>query len=801
MKMDRSALKHKLKKGLLAFTLAGSIGVMAACGESGRKDTVKEWVYVPEFVDIKDENIPYYDVHYSGDSLYYISSIWEEETEQQGSDQTPASEIPASSGWYEETGTFKEYLCRYSLTDGSVTKVLLDWGEQGKQDSNLGDMAFAPDGSMCAVVRSYSYDEATQTGTSKSGLAKFGADGKLLFSQDLMDKLDEGSRNGYVYINGIAVDGEGRIYIAGESKVVLFDGDGTYKGTVSVGNGMESRIQSIGAGSDGKVYVSNFSYSADSAARELIEIDFAGQKAGTAYGNLPDRNSEGLTPGAEEGTFLINDGSTLYEYRLADQTKTALFDWLDSDINGNYVRGVGAMADGRIVALINDWYSEENSGVAMLTKTKGSEVAQKETILIGTLSNASELQASAVNFNRSSDKYHITIKQYMDNSAASQESYQTALQDAITSLNNDLTSKANCPDIIDLNLLNITQLASKGLLEDLGQYLDKSSALKRSDFVENVLRGYTYGDVLACIPKSFELSTIIGKTSDVGEKQGWTLQELVAYADKHPGAQLFDNISKQEIMYYLLVSNEDSFIDWSAGKCSFDSDEFKSLLAFVNRFPSEVSYDSQASTPTKIQKGEVLLQTAGLYDFDEIQMYSEIFGGEYTCKGLPAADGSSGTLLLSSGLYGITSKAAQKEGAWEFLESYLTQDNDMYSYGFPSRKEKLDEMAKKAVTVEYMTDQNGDLVLDGNGDPIETGSGGMISYSDGWSYTYRKATQAEVDLIMQLIDKAKPVNLGSTQILEIVNEEAAGYFEGQKSVDEVAKVIQNRVQLYVDVNN
>lgn len=110
-------------------------------------------------------------------------------------------------------------------------------------------------------------------------------------------------------------------------------------------------------------------------------------------------------------------------------------------------------------------------------------------------------------------------------------------------------------------------------------------------------------------------------------------------------------------------------------------------------------------------------------------------------------------------------------------------------------------MAKEAVTVEYWTDENGNPVLDENGDPIEIGIGGMVGFEDGWSYTYRRATQEEVDLILQLIDQAKPVNLGITQVLEIIDEEAAGYFEGQKTVDEVAKVIQNRVQLYVDVNN
>ena len=445
-----------------------------------------------------------------------------------------------------------------------------------------------------------------------------------------------------------------------------------------------------------------------------------------------------------------------------------------------------------------DWEQRENSGIAFLTKTKGTEVAQKEIILIGTMGNSSELQAAAVLFNRSSDKYHVTIKSYLDTGA----SYQDAYEDALTNLNNDLTSRKNCPDIIDLSGLNIRQLVSKGLLEDLGQYLDKSSSVKREDFVENILNAYTYDGVLTCIPKNFELSTIVGKSSDVGEKQGWTLEEMIAFAEKHPGAELFNRVGKSEIMYYLLAYNEEAFIDWSTGKCSFDSDEFKNLLIFANSFPSEFSdEDRRVSAATRIQRGEVLLETVSLYNFDEIQMYYEIFGGDFTCKGLPTSDGSIGTALSGTELYGITSKATRKEGAWAFLESYYQRDSERYSFGFPTKKAKLDEMAKEAVTVEYWTDENGNPVLDENGDPIEIGIGGMVGFEDGWSYTYRRATQEEVDLILQLIDQAKPVNLGITQVLEIIDEEAAGYFEGQKTVDEVAKVIQNRVQLYVDVNN
>ena len=64
---------------------------------------------------------------------------------------------------------------------------------------------------------------------------------------------------------------------------------------------------------------------------------------------------------------------------------------------------------------------------------------------------------------------------------------------------------------------------------------------------------------------------------------------MIAFAEKHPGAELFNRVGKSEIMYYLLAYNEEAFIDWSTGKCSFDSDEFKNLLIFANSFPSEFS--------------------------------------------------------------------------------------------------------------------------------------------------------------------------------------------------------------------
>ena len=54
---------------------------------------------------------------------------------------------------------------------------------------------------------------------------------------------------------------------------------------------------------------------------------------------------------------------------------------------------------------------------------------------------------------------------------------------------------------------------------------------------------------------------------------------------------------------------------------------------------------------------------------------------------------------------------------------------------------------------------------------------------------------------MELLEIARPVPSGNDEIMTIINEEAAAFFKGQKTVDEVADTIQRRVQTYVSENS
>ena len=63
------------------------------------------------------------------------------------------------------------------------------------------------------------------------------------------------------------------------------------------------------------------------------------------------------------------------------------------------------------------------------------------------------------------------------------------------------------------------------------------------------------------------------------------------------------------------------------------------------------------------------------------------------------------------------------------------------------------------------------------------------------------ANEEQVARVREMIETAQNEESMNTEILNIISEEASGYFEGQKSVEDVAAVVQNRVQLYMNENN
>lgn len=704
----------------------------------------------------------------AGDNLYYSRAVYTEE-------------LKAN----------QEVLYKYSLADGTTKGTWIKTSENSSFICYTADDA----GNLYTVMDDRRAEE------SKILFRKYNAQEAVDGDRDITEMVHAIGENAYV--SGICLDGQKNVYICvnsdEESAVLLLDRKGESLGIVE---DLKKGMYQIRQGKDGRVYLCNFA----SAKLTFTAIDFAEKKLGDTYKNIPGVNNVSIAP---EKDFLFRADSAVYEYELENESYQILFDWMDYNVTGNDVRYMGLTEDGEIVAVIGALDSDKVELVKM-NRTKPvssavdvqeqSSVDEKEEIILGTVTiqDSQKLQNAVNAFNRESETHRITIKVYTENGVDSST--------AITNVYKDIVSGTNCPDILDLSDLNMEKLASMGAVEDLTSYLEQSTLYSKEDFLENVIEGVTFDGKIVGIPTGFTLSTVVGKTSEVGEEMGWSLQEMIDFAKAHPNTKLFQNVTPDTFIYDFMRYNRDSFVDWTNKECHFDSSEFRALMELASQFPLETEWSSKVN-PKQKQSGEILLEKVeNVSDFYWLQQYPAMYGEAVTFIGFPTADGSVGcTMNLPDSLYGITSKSEHKEEAWAFIERYLTDSvehlrkNLYHVYRFPVLKDVLQEQIDHL----YLRDEKGELLLDDAGNPMPVMSGYNIGMED-WQYICPPPTEDDIALMLELISVAKPTNEfggDDMQIVRIVSEEAAAYFNGQKTMDEVIDIIQNRAWIYVNENS
>lgn len=778
------------QKNILRKTAAAAMAVMmtaglAACGEKGKTaeadgtETEDSYVWAASYTELASgESTGISNVNIIGSRAYFNYATYSEEYKQ---------EI--------------RYLDLEKLEAGPVTVLKLDSQESQTEEgfmSNPVQASVYQDGGL-AVVTSRSpilTAEATQADYERQmeettySLKKVSEDGTEVFNMDITSYLRMDKENSWLQY--AMPDKDGNLYLSnGSSYVWVFDKEGNHLADVKLETASEySHINAMGVLPDGRMAIVQ-----DTSQHDGVEIKVYNEAKKTfsdIYGNLPnDCWNTGIGLGVNGGVMLRgNEG--LYEYDLETQTYIEVLKWIECDINPDYIEFATAMPDGRIAAYSRDWNSGESS-LIMLTKTPASEVVQKETLTLGCIGINQNLQRAVVNFNKTNEKYRITIKDYLENVESADGI--NAYQDAITAFNNDILTGAG-PDLFTSNGLNLDQLAAKGVIEDLAPYLENSTVVKRSDLFEGVLSAYTKSDVLCAIPSSFAVTTMLGRASEVGEEPGWTLDEMIAYAEQYPDSEIFAHAQRQDLLHYALIFNMDSHVNWETGECSFDTPEFKKILEFAARYPAETDYT--VTEPKLLGSHEALLALTNLDDPFSWQLYEAMFGEPITAIGFPS-DSSGGVLVMGNDGVCISAASENKEAAWSFIENLLSEEaqkDDFMRWGFPIRTDAFDEMMQEAMKADYQYDENGEIMLDENGEPVE-----YSHRSYGWddiSFDLYSVKQEEADSIKAVIDRIDGIMSYNEPLLEIITEEAEPYFAGQKTVDEVADIMQSRIQIYVN---
>lgn len=810
-----------MTKRILSICLALVLlfGVLAGCSKNEAQtadDTKKteqsdtedktstQFAYQAQYFDLPEEIQWIGTSCVSGDTLYFTASIPD------GGTETYTDE----NGEEYSYDTYSEVIFRFDLDTGECVQLDNYVAEPVVENPDMPDgvtmnpdgsmqtfnsstniqtMAAGADGTLWLFRQTSRYADDGTEGDSISELIQLDAHGTLLRTITPVsdEETDDTDSWRYTYIDSILSDDKGYVYTYDHQTVNVYGPDGSFVFSKS-GDELNGQICQLSA--------SEVGMATSSADGKMVFKQLDPETKDWGKETPVSSRAWNILPGNDVYAYFFMDNGNIFGERRDNGEVEKVVDWVACDVDSNSINSdrFGFLSDGRIVAVTYE-YSDNGPSrqqVLVLNRVDAAAVTTKTELTLACLYLDYNLRSQIVKFNKSNPDYRIVVKDYSE--YATDDDSNAGL----TKLNTEIIS-GNVPDIIaNETEFPLAQYASKGLLEDLWPYLDADPEYSRDKLMTQPLNAAQTDGKLYRLPIDFGVTTAVGLGKVVGEYTTWTLADVNDALSKLPeGATVFNKYYTQaEMLKYCIAMNAENFMNWQDGTCSFDSDEFRALLEFVKPFPAEYDWQSDAeeyeSDYTRLKNGKQLLYPTSISDFDSIYYMFAALDHDVRFIGFPREDGSSGNAFNASCTLSISTACRDKSGAWAFIRSTLSDDYQESIWNYPIVKSVFEAKAQEAMTQEYETDADGNQILDDDGNPIPISSGGM-SYGNEPMIELYAVTQEQYDAVLALIDSTTTFVDYDQNVLDIISDEAAGYFAGSKTVEEASKLIQSRVSLYI----
>ena len=343
------------------------------------------------------------------------------------------------------------------------------------------------------------------------------------------------------------------------------------------------------------------------------------------------------------------------------------------------------------------------------------------------------------------------------------------------------------PDILYVDAASLESLKSAGMIKELEELIPE-------DMLDSVLKG-----VIECgtIDGSFvgiapEMNYWVAYTcNDIWDKDTWTMEEFLGVIEngsyqglfcqdlggsRHPFAPLANiNLLTQ------FSFTDEKLIDPGAKICYFDGEYFKKLLEFSKEYGEESLNISNGGIADVAYVGKGGWAFCMNYELQYASAIYEELGEDLNFVGFPCATGS-WNYVQCEGFLVVNVNSLQRECITSFFGEMLSDRVQyMRSLSFRAGEPVL---IPKEEDIYIVVDDEGKACAYWRGIPLYTKENGETNLKDH----------------IKILEKCKPYPKGWETITKIISEEAPAYFEGGKSVDETASVIQSRIYLYLSEN-
>lgn len=434
-----------------------------------------------------------------------------------------------------------------------------------------------------------------------------------------------------------------------------------------------------------------------------------------------------------------------------------------------------------------------NDNVLMVfTKADSNPNAGKTVIKIASIQGYSYSLCDAVcRFNDQSEGYFAMFdtRYELDNYARSElvgygfDTLGALCREVNSELGNQLSVDllaGDGPDII-IGGSSYSQLNNPDYLMDLTSYIDNS--MSSSDYFMNVIDASKTGDAVYQLPISFSIAGITAPESDVQPGQiGFTFEQYSEFVSGPCNGADPLHYGKNDYFIALMNGMKDLMID-DDGYFNFDNEAFRALsdytVQYVNN-PLELE-DEGYYYPEDDAACEMVLGGINTY-------HRRVINNDKVFLGYPSYDGR-GPLIVGHSSIAVSSQSAAADGCLEFVSVVMSPECQRIfgcEYGLPVNRAAFDTIGN-----EYVEGFNRDITVSLRVNTVEELRDMGYSYEMIDDSVYTGLRDVIESLGGSLYQVDAPVD-------SIIIEEIPGYFEGQKTLDEVISIINNRSRSVTD---
>lgn len=353
------------------------------------------------------------------------------------------------------------------------------------------------------------------------------------------------------------------------------------------------------------------------------------------------------------------------------------------------------------------------------------------------------------------------------------------------------------------------QMVQKGYLEDLWPYIENDPDFGRDGVLQAPVKAAEIDGSLYILFQRVTIFTLTGRESVVGDRYSWTVEDVMDILTGMPEGStiLRYNMTRRDAFFNFLRFSLDRFVDWEAGTCRFDSQDFLDLVQFLENFPDEVDSENPIAAEEEVRRrimaGEQLLEGIMIDWQMDVGVSDGLWQERAAFPGYPTADGSSGSFFYPLGtILSMSSVCRNKEAAWEYIRELLTP-----------RVSKIHPLTTSMNIPVSMHDfelllwgeirQQKDILRNLPDDPeVLRKSDRPLLGRHHFTYGPRVnmmhlLSEEDTERYKKLIDHTTQLYWPNDELSDIVWETLGPYFAGDRTLDDTIGLLNNRVGLYL----